>query len=116
MLFTLESATMKEEASLITEQVRNLPDFLSLQLNQIGIVSPWADPISFLVLFGLVIFVCYLVDRIAQRVVAATISRLIKKTRTTWDDYLVARKIPQRIANMAPVLVLYISGGFWSKD
>ena len=98
---------MQQEA--ITEQVRSLPSFVSQQLNQIGVVSPWAAPISFIILFGLVVVVCYLVDRIAQRIVATTISRLIKRTRTTWDDYLVTRKIPQRLANIAPALVLYLS-------
>jgi len=107
---------MPNDASAISDQVRNFPGYISLQLNELGIISPWAEPISFLILFGLVLILCYLVDKIAQRVFAASISSLIQKTRSTWDDFLVARKIPQRLANLVPVLVLYLSGNLLFGD
>ncbi|MCL4151125.1 UNVERIFIED_CONTAM: hypothetical protein GTU68_066651, partial [Idotea baltica] len=107
---------MQQETSLISDQVRNIPAFISLHLNEIGITSPWAAPVSFLLLFGLVLVLCYLVDKIAQRALAATISHFIQKTRTTWDDSLVARKVPQRVAHLAPALVLYLSADLLFTD
>ena len=33
---------------------------------------------------------------------------LIERTRTTWDDAVLERKVPQRLAHLAPALVIYL--------
>lgn len=68
---------------------------------------------------GLVIFIenasiviitiglAFLADFIVKRIIIASISRVAKKTKNNWDDIFVRRRVFNRLAHMAPALVVY---------
>ena len=55
---------------------------------------------------GLVVL-CLAADRFARRVLLMLITRMVRKTRSTWDDRLVERRVFKRLAHLVPALLLY---------
>ncbi len=50
-----------------------------------------------------------LADFIVKKIIIGAISRLAKKSKTDWDDILVKRKVFNRLAHLAPALIVYYS-------
>ncbi len=46
---------------------------------------------------------------IAKQILLNVINRLIRKTRITWDDYLIEHKVFTRLSHIAPALVIYFA-------
>lgn len=59
-----------------------------------------------------VILISYLVDLIAKNILLSVIRKIVHKTKSKWDDILVERGLFNRLAHIAPVLVLYYAVPF----
>lgn len=78
-------------------------DFLIL----LGLSESSAKIIETLTILLVVIFLAFLVDFIFRKVLISILTRLIKKTKSKWDDIFVERKILKRVAHLAPAIVFY---------
>jgi miniconductance mechanosensitive channel len=78
-------------------------------LVNIGISENLALYLRWISLGLAMIIVAYLSDYLAKRFLLAGVSRVVKKTRTNWDDSLLRRKVFTRLAHIAPALVIYFS-------
>lgn len=54
-----------------------------------------------------VILVAWLADVLAKGFLLQTLTRVVKRTRFTWDDALQRRRVFRRLAHVAPALVVY---------
>jgi miniconductance mechanosensitive channel len=50
-----------------------------------------------------------LADFIIKRIIITTITRLARKSKNDWDDVFVERKVFNRLAHLAPALIIYYS-------
>jgi miniconductance mechanosensitive channel len=57
-------------------------------------------------LIGLVI-VAWIADRIADAIFKGLVRRVAARTKSTWDDRLIERKVFARIAHIVPALIVY---------
>jgi miniconductance mechanosensitive channel len=73
----------------------------------IGLTEFYAGVAGKAVLISAVILLSFIVDLIAKKVLLSVITRVVHKTKTKWDDILVERGLFNRLARIAPVLVLY---------
>lgn len=64
---------------------------------------PWLGVAGALTLLSLL---AWAADQATKRVVVSLVRRLTKRTRSTWDDHLVNRKVFQRVAHLAPAVVV----------
>ncbi len=53
------------------------------------------------------VLAAYAADVIARRVMLQAVAQFARRTRTDWDDMLVARKVFQRLAHLAPALLIW---------
>lgn len=53
------------------------------------------------------VILCLAADRFARRVLLMLITRMVRKTRSTWDDRLVERRVFKRLAHLVPALLIY---------
>jgi miniconductance mechanosensitive channel len=79
------------------------------KLLSLGLNTGQANLIQLSILILILILVCFLADIITKRVIVNTISQFIKKSKNEWDDILLNRKVINRIAHLAPALVLHFS-------
>lgn len=49
----------------------------------------------------------FLADFVVKRIMVAAITRLVKRSKNDWDDVFVERKVFNRLAHLAPALVVY---------
>ncbi len=54
-----------------------------------------------------VIVLSWLADLVAKRLLLGGLRRLIRRTKKTWDDILLDRRVFDRLAHIAPALVVY---------
>jgi miniconductance mechanosensitive channel len=87
-----------------------LPDSTTAPLTQATGFSGWlqAYPLAETGLWILgVMFVAWLADVVAKRFLLRAISRIVARTRFTWDDAIAERKVFEELAHVAPAVVLY---------
>jgi miniconductance mechanosensitive channel len=60
----------------------------------------------------IVIGLCILADFIARRVITSLLSKIVRKTKTTWDDIIVNKGVLSKLSHIAPAIVVYFLGPF----
>ncbi|MBU0982719.1 MAG: mechanosensitive ion channel family protein [candidate division Zixibacteria bacterium] len=76
-----------------------------------------ADYTTWLVVAAATIILAFAANFIVKRVLLATVSRIIRRTRTTWDDALLEYRVLPRLAHIAPALVFYyLAGAFGGAE
>lgn len=60
----------------------------------------------------IVLLVAWLADYMVKRIIINGIKRITKKTRNEWDDILVKRGIFNRLAHLAPAIIIFFSLDF----
>ena len=89
---------------------------LYLLLNEIFLdldfLELYARLAAVLLTFVAMIIVAIIVNWITKIIVYRVIHRLVEKSKTEWDDYLLKRKVFQSASHLTSALVLYYSGNF----
>lgn len=55
------------------------------------------------------IILAYLADILVKKIIVSSINRLAKRSKNKWDDVFVEQKVFNRLAHLAPALVIYIA-------
>ncbi len=69
--------------------------------------EPFARYLSWVIPAVGVIVLAFILYLLTMRILVTGLSFLIRRTKTTWDDYLVRHRVFARVAHLAPALVLY---------
>jgi len=56
-----------------------------------------------------IVVIAFVANYVAKRVLLRGVSRIIKRTKTAWDDALLENKVFTRLSHIAPALVIYFS-------
>ncbi len=54
-----------------------------------------------------ILIISILADWIAKKIILKSINQIAKKSKNTWDDVLVQRKVFNRLSHLAPAIVVY---------
>ena len=86
-------------------------EYLYNHLNELllsfKVSSYYADIITHSVLFVGLILVILLVDYIIRKTILATFSKIAAKSKTNFDDIMVANKVPRNVAHLIPFIIAY---------
>lgn len=75
-------------------------------LEGVGLSNQVAMIIENVTVLVIIILLAFLADRITKRVLIGVIRQVVKRTKTTFDDILLQRKVFNRLAHIAPALVI----------
>ena len=56
----------------------------------------------------IVVILCIIANFVARRIIVSCLARIIDRTKTTWDDALLERKVFSKLSYLAPGLVVYL--------
>lgn len=59
-----------------------------------------------------IILVSLLADFITKKIILVVINKVVKKTKSSWDDVLHEKKVFEKLSKIAPVLIFYYTIGF----
>lgn len=86
-------------------------EYLYNHLNELllsfKVSSYYADVITHSVLFVGLILVILLVDYIIRKTILAAFSKIAAKSKTNFDDIMVANKVPRNVAHLIPFIIAY---------
>lgn len=66
--------------------------------------TPWAETALWVVV---VLFVAWIADLLVKRYLLRAVGRVVLRTRFKWDDAIAARKVFEKLAKVAPAVVVY---------
>jgi miniconductance mechanosensitive channel len=81
-----------------------------------GISEYWAIILQSAIAAIVVIFVAWLSDLIAKKILITIITKLVRKTKTNWDDILLERKVFNKISHFAPAFIIYSSASLIDQE
>ena len=65
--------------------------------------------VSQLIIAAAVVVVGLVTNLVAKRIILKVIHRLVKRTKTRWDDALVEQRVFHRLSHIAPAVVVYVA-------
>ncbi|MDA3910455.1 MAG: mechanosensitive ion channel [Bacteroidales bacterium] len=78
-------------------------------LMDLGLGFQFAEILSVLVILIAIAVLGLLVDFLTKRILLALLTRLIRKTKTLWDDILLEKKVFSRVAHYAPAVLVLLT-------
>lgn len=101
----------------INSNVTWLTEWLHSRLQLLNLSEFWTEVLLFGVSAVIMLLASWLAFMIVRRVLVFTIVKMVRKTRSKIDDFLVHRKVFHRLAHLAPVVVIYfLSDLFWGAQ
>jgi len=76
-------------------------------LSDLGIPTDWAVIIKAVIFSIVILLLCIVVNWIAKKLIIGIEKNIIKKTRVTWDDIFLEKKVFNRLSHIAPAIVIY---------
>jgi miniconductance mechanosensitive channel len=76
-------------------------------LLNMGLPDDYAVPIRAVILVVIIIIAAFVANFVTRKLLLAYIRRLIRKSKSFFDDILLGHKLLDRLANYAPVLIIY---------
>ncbi|KAA6345509.1 Miniconductance mechanosensitive channel YbdG [termite gut metagenome] len=96
--------------------MENVAQKISEILVSWGMTPSDADNLNKFVIFVFVLFIAYLANAICHYVVLPLITKLVQKTKITWDDIVFDKKVMIHLIRMVAPLIIYICMPFVFPD
>lgn len=77
-------------------------------LSGAGITGNLLHFLKMLIISVSLIIICVIADFIANRIILVIIERIIKRTKNTWDDVLVEKRVFKNVAHIVPAVLIGI--------
>ena len=86
------------------------------------LLTRWGLPENYVTLLNilagiiLIVIIAIVTDIVLKKVIINVIERIVKKSKTIWDDILLNKKILTRLSHLAPALIIFYSLRFVLYD
>ncbi|MEA1874582.1 MAG: mechanosensitive ion channel [Bacteroidota bacterium] len=87
----------------------NIGILIEKWLMDLGLGFQFAEILSVLVILIAIVALGWLVDFLTKRILLVSLTRLIRKTKTLWDDILLEKKVFSRVAHYAPAILVFFT-------
>lgn len=65
---------------------------------------------------GALLLTAFIANFIAKKIMLRVIHKIAKRSKSTWDDDLIAQKVFDRLSHIAPALIIYLLSSAFIKD
>jgi miniconductance mechanosensitive channel len=105
-----------KEVSMMSTYFNDINRWILEHLTALGLNDFTANAVRVVILLAIMILVSWLADYVARRIIVNILDRFFKKTKSSYDDYLVKRKVFHKLAHIAPALVVLFMIGIVFND
>ncbi|MBE0653613.1 MAG: mechanosensitive ion channel family protein [Bacteroidales bacterium] len=71
-----------------------------------------AEIVESLIIFFIIFILAFIADRTSKKILVSSIKNYVKRSKATWDDIFMQKKVFNRLAHIAPALVVYYTIDF----
>lgn len=97
--------------------MENRIDHLVYQwLIDLGLAENIANGLLFIFELLVLVLLCFIADKIANKIFVRIVTSVVKRTKFLWDDVLLENKVFDRLAHLAPALVVQATASFVFED
>ncbi len=90
-----------------------MKELLGVRLKQLiieqGVNNYWAEILQSILAVIFLIILAYFADLIVRKILIKIVTKLVRKTKTQWDDVFLEHQFFHRLAHFAPVVIFYKS-------
>jgi len=86
------------------------------RLLDFGLAESIANQVLFVLEVLVLIFLCFIANIIAKKIFVRIITAVVKRTKFEWDDVLLENKVFDRLAHLAPALVVQATAAYVFTD
>ncbi|MCP9611461.1 mechanosensitive ion channel family protein [Coprobacter tertius] len=90
------------------ENIKYLNESIDGWIKNLNIAPDWFDFIRGILVALAIILLAVLVDYICRFLISNVLHHLIRKTKATWDDMLLDRKVLNRLALVVPAILIFL--------
>ena len=76
-------------------------------LTKAGANSSLSDWLSIILLVAGALFVIFIIDYLIRLIIRVVFSKIAQRSKTQFDDIMIAHKVPRNIAHIVPLFVAY---------
>ena len=87
--------------------INNYLDALQGFLEGMGMAPTQAAHLHSLIVIGIIIIVSVIVDIVMKRIIVVSIRTYVRRSKNEWDDIFYENRVFNRLAHIAPALVVY---------
>jgi len=106
-LFRLQDTIVNAVAEKKELAEASLGDQFRSWLTEKGMTENYASILEIIISLTAILILCIIANFITKKLLIAIISRLVRKSKTKWDDILLEKKVFNRVAHFAPAIVIY---------
>jgi len=92
--------------------MRSVYKFLLEYFRDLSGMEIWAKPLSAFITIVIIIIIAWLAHFLTRQIILRIVSRIAKRTKTTWDDILVKNKVFRGLAHLVPAFIMYYTFDF----
>jgi len=101
---------------LIEDLGKSFPELLNDFLSKIGITGQLSHLISMTIITLSLISLSIIADFIARKIILVIIERIIRKTKNTWDDVLLEKRVFKHVAHILPAVLIGVLAPIFYKN
>jgi len=91
---------------LIQEWGSSYSNIVNDFLKNIGLSDNLLQLIKMIIITASLVGFCFIADWISRKLILVAIERIIKKTKNTWDDILVEKRVFRNVAHIVPAILI----------
>lgn len=84
-----------------------LQEWINKLLISFGVVKETADKLDNFIILGLIIALAAIINYVCRYVFLGLFKRMAQRTKNTWDDLIVEKKIINKLINIVPAIIIY---------
>jgi miniconductance mechanosensitive channel len=89
--------------------IKNLVNLLEEWLKETGLTAESTEIIKVIIIIAVVATLAFIADWVTKKILVESIKKVVRKSKSRWDDVLVKRKVLQRLSHLAPAIIIYYS-------
>jgi len=83
-------------------------NWITEHLLAMGLSDFYTDVIRVFILLAIMLLISWIANVIVKRYVVKAIERIIKKTKSNYDDYLIKRRVLNKLSHLVPALIVLL--------
>ena len=82
-------------------------DFIRNQLLKFEMDPTLVGYLSIIIMLLFITLICIVANFITKKVVIRIITKIVKKTKSQWDNMLLERKVFHKLSHIVPAIIIY---------